>query len=1213
MSSSINLGTISAGVELNVSGLKQGGAEAKAALASVSAEMKKATDGIKTTMAGVSADMKKTSAAIKSSMAGVSGDAEKSAAKTTGALGKVGKGFQELGSTVKKATSAMSKDIKKMGDSEAWDHIGNKAGLAGAAVAAGLGAAAKTAGDFDQSLRNVDSIAHLSEQGFKDLHDSVMKLADDKNIRATPQELATGLYDIYSSGFKGAKAMEILRISAEGASAGMTDTATSSKALMAVLNSGISGVQSEQQAMDVLVNTVNEGVLTFEELATGIGAVLPLAASAGISLQEVGAAVAVMTKGGLSAGQSFDDLNQYIQQMLKPSAEAAKEMDKLGIKYGMAHLKAVGLGGSIQEVIEKTKGHEDSLAALFPNLQSFIAFLSTSKNAGHDMTAELDSMNRAGDGVGQMMESLIRQNKGASQQFKDLKKATSELGVEVGEELLPYLLQLAKTCKGMLDDFRALPKPVKDTAVGFVAIFAAVSIGLKGIVGLARGLKDIQSILGGSMIFKGLQGLLKALGTRLAAGTLGGLLTTAGAGSMALGGGVVVAGGALLGGLGKAIAGEQIDAANQQARGDAVADVSIYINKLAAIRKAHPKDYAKRNDYVNTQETLRRMSGSMDRNGVPTSDTSAIGAKIANAAWTKQLGLDRVAYNRRCARLARETVQSITPAFDKIWDRSENATAITNLRRFQKAGLARKYTPGMALPPGALLFSTTLGGGSGHVQTIAGGGRRMDQHGVNHFGLNNFQWFVPPPGAPGSGKAAAPKATPLTDEQKKANQQVQDELFENTHGKFENDRHQARRKYQERLSDPTVTDKKAAKLAYLAELKSIDKEESKELAQHHKQAEEEQKRHLAEIKRQQKEHHAANLARQKQANAHANNVLANQYLKGVSGAIAGFSLKNITETMTALNIPAMLATADVKKQGYDASHNGFDVARDNVFRDAQKSREDGVDENTIAERMKADLARIHKEQTSYSNQLDQQATEFHRQLLAQRGEVDSAYYEGLKQQARDEAAEQIKSGADVETANRLLTSRLQALDTQRAEDVRQTEDEKQAYLYRTLQITLKQYLAYLEMQRAANTQNLAAWRAYNEQILDITRQTATDAYNVWRNTLAGIGGAMGSAVAQSIEHWKGFKNFFQSIMQGVLSAFAQAVGQMVAKWATLQLLGGPDSKSGKGLLSSTANLLSGFKNMFKSVNASMVANIAGIYGAMAALGSMGKKKQRGSI
>jgi TP901 family phage tail tape measure protein len=204
-----------------------------------------------------------------------------------------------------------------------------------------------------------------------------------------------------------------------------------------------------------------------------------------------------------------------------------------------------------------------------------------------------------------------------------------------------------------------------------------------------------------------------------------------------------------------------------------------------------------------------------------------VGEKIAHAAWSKQLTIDRADYNRGCARLARETISSVTPLFDNIWDRSPHATAITDLARFRAAGLAMPFKAGTAVPPGSMLFSQTMGEGSGHVQTVGDNGNRFDQHGENYYALKNFQWYVPPPGTPGARKGAGGA---LSDDQMSAVQADRDDTYSVTHDDYQNRRHDAYQRYDEDVSkaagDPVAL--KAAKERLHAFLADIAKDKKKQ-------------------------------------------------------------------------------------------------------------------------------------------------------------------------------------------------------------------------------------------------------------------------------------------------------------------------------------------------------------------------------------------------
>jgi len=365
----------------------------------------------------------------------------------------------------------------------------------GAAVLVGLGATFGPMSGFDQDLRNVNSLAKVSEAEFKKLHDSVLDISKDPLVRQMPADLAKGLYDIVSSGYSGKQALDLLRVSAVGAGAGMTDTLTATKVMTSVLQSGIGGVTSASQAMDVLFQEVNYGKNTFEELASQIGPVLPLAAKMGVTLPEVSAALATMTLQGISAGEASTELNQLLIQLNTNSPQAAKEMDKLGIVHGMAAVRAEGLTGALKNVIEKTRGHDDALRHVFPRLESFIGYLALSKNSGQDYTTMLDHMAHATDGLGATQAAAQEQAKGAAFQADKVKQEYERLAISVGEKLLPTFREIGREATAVAEAFNKLTPEQQQATVHALAFTAALALGVGLLSKTALGIRDMMEAL----------------------------------------------------------------------------------------------------------------------------------------------------------------------------------------------------------------------------------------------------------------------------------------------------------------------------------------------------------------------------------------------------------------------------------------------------------------------------------------------------------------------------------------------------------------------------------------------------------------------------------------------------------------------------------------------------------------------------------------------
>jgi TP901 family phage tail tape measure protein len=316
---------------------------------------------------------------------------------------------------------------------------GAAAGFGVAALTSGGAAAIRTFVGFDKAMRNVNSIAQLSEQRFKRLEKQVLELAGP--TAQAPQTLAEGLYQLVSSGFDANEAVTILGKSARAATAGLTDTATATTAVAAVLNAYRLRASDAGKVSDSLFQTVNLGVLTFEELAQNIGDTLPFAATLKVSLNEVGAATATMTKQGLGAAETFTRIRNLLQTMIKPGTDLKRAYDELGVASGEQLIKQRGFQGALEALVSTTDGSKQAIAALFPNIRALggaMALTGTNTRA-----AEKDLANM-GKTSGATSRALSEQAKSASYQWQKFSAELSVFAIEVGTKVLPVMIVLVK-------------------------------------------------------------------------------------------------------------------------------------------------------------------------------------------------------------------------------------------------------------------------------------------------------------------------------------------------------------------------------------------------------------------------------------------------------------------------------------------------------------------------------------------------------------------------------------------------------------------------------------------------------------------------------------------------------------------------------------------------------------------------------------------------
>ena len=173
--------------------------------------------------------------------------------------------------------------------------------------------------------------------------------------------------------------------------------------------------------------------------------------------------------------------------------------------------------------------------------------------------------------------------------------------------------------------------------------------------------------------------------------------------------------------------------------------------KVIGITDARQFGLSTQIESVSAQRATNRKAGDVESgaSSAATSATTEEGSKVAAIASARfdsgKSSLPR--FKRRCQELAETAYyEAGVTAYDAILKQKGNA--LQTMKRFQKAGIGQTFTPGMTLAPGGLLYSNSMGGKDGHVQTIGTDGARYDQYGRNKFKESNFQWYVPPPGQP---------------------------------------------------------------------------------------------------------------------------------------------------------------------------------------------------------------------------------------------------------------------------------------------------------------------------------------------------------------------------------------------------------------------------------------------------------------------------------
>src|SRR5690242_3940934 len=197
-------------------------------------------------------------------------------------------------------------------------------------VAAGA-AATKYTYDFDQSLNHIQALVGANTKQMDYYRKSILALAPA--VGQGPKDLADALYFITSSGFRGAKALDVLKASAKGAASGLGDTKTIADLVTSAINVYGQKNLTASRAVDDLTQAVKDGKGEPAQYATALGRVIPVAQNLGVSFDQVSAALAALTLGGFSADKATTGLQSIFTNLSKPTKTGAAALKQVGLSY----------------------------------------------------------------------------------------------------------------------------------------------------------------------------------------------------------------------------------------------------------------------------------------------------------------------------------------------------------------------------------------------------------------------------------------------------------------------------------------------------------------------------------------------------------------------------------------------------------------------------------------------------------------------------------------------------------------------------------------------------------------------------------------------------------------------------------------------------------------------------------------------------------------
>ena len=315
-------------------------------------------------------------------------DAAKAALGKKGTLGNLG---QPSG-----VGAMMSKGATALGAAAVGGIVGIAATI-GAEVTQQVGEAfvnaTKTAIDFEKALDMVQVTAGASDAQMRGFRDELVELSKTRPVELL--DMADGLNTIIGSGIDAANSMDVLRVAVDAAVGGNTSVAVSVDGITTAMNAWKDMNLSAKEASDQLFASVREGKGRFEEYASQLGVVAPIAASLNVPLSEVAASSAVLTLNGVKLGTAMSGLRQAMVNVLRPTNEFSEKFPELARNFDASRMQRDGFVKFLLDFQRESGGSREAAVALFSDIDGLNAVTGLLKDNGEQLTRVLREVESA--------------------------------------------------------------------------------------------------------------------------------------------------------------------------------------------------------------------------------------------------------------------------------------------------------------------------------------------------------------------------------------------------------------------------------------------------------------------------------------------------------------------------------------------------------------------------------------------------------------------------------------------------------------------------------------------------------------------------------------------------------------------------------------------------------------------------------------------------
>lgn len=354
-----------------------------------------------------------------------------------------------------------------------------------AAITLAIKQSIKVAGDYEQSIANVQSVVMGSAEVFDALNETAKRAGE--TTRFTASQAADALYNLAQGGLTAKESIDALDGVLMLAGATQSGLAESSALMVATLNQYSLEANQASRISNVFAASISSSMATMDKLTSGMRQAGPIASALGLSLEETVSALNAMFDAGYQGEQAGTALRSMLAFLASETDPTVRKLMDLGLTFEQINPAANSFADVIDNIAKSGADAGEIMDAF--GIRAGAQMLTLLRN-GKEGLKEYEG---AITDTETATEMYIIQNETLQGSLYRLKSAAQSAQIEFVEEFTPVMRTFLELLTKITIHVAGLPGPLKiffgvllagvPTVLALTKAFTALSAAMAGAAG----------------------------------------------------------------------------------------------------------------------------------------------------------------------------------------------------------------------------------------------------------------------------------------------------------------------------------------------------------------------------------------------------------------------------------------------------------------------------------------------------------------------------------------------------------------------------------------------------------------------------------------------------------------------------------------------------------------------------------------------------------